>query len=34
MDAASLRAAIAYAVVAWGITEILDGIISRFGWPD
>ena len=29
-----VRAAIAYAVVAWGITEILDGVISRFGWPD
>ena len=24
----------AYAVIAWGITEILDGVISRFGWPD
>jgi TolB-like protein len=29
-----VRAAIAYAVVAWGITEIVDGVISRFGWPD
>ena len=24
----------AYAVIAWGLTEILDGVISRFGWPD
>lgn len=29
-----VRAAIGYAVVAWGITEIADGVISRFGWPD
>jgi len=28
------RAALAYAVVAWGSTEILDGVITRFGWPD
>ena len=28
------RAAAGYAVVAWGATEILDGVISRFGWPD
>ncbi|NIP18638.1 MAG: hypothetical protein GWM87_11100, partial [Xanthomonadales bacterium] len=28
------QAAGAYAVVAWGATEILDGVISRFGWPD
>jgi TolB-like protein len=28
------QAAGAYAVVAWGVTEILDGVISRFGWPD
>jgi TolB-like protein len=24
----------AYAVIAWGVTEILDGVITRFGWPD
>ncbi|NOR20991.1 MAG: hypothetical protein GQ538_12995 [Xanthomonadales bacterium] len=24
----------AYAVIAWGVTEILDGVISRLGWPD
>jgi TolB-like protein len=24
----------AYAVIAWGATEILDGVIPRFGWPD
>jgi TolB-like protein len=29
-----VRAAIGYAVVAWGITEILDGVISQLGWPD
>jgi TolB-like protein len=29
-----VRVAIAYAVAAWGVTEILDGVISRFGWPD
>lgn len=29
-----IRAAAGYAVVAWGATEILDGVISRFGWPD
>jgi TolB-like protein len=29
-----VRAAIGYAVVAWGITEVLDGVISQFGWPD
>jgi len=28
------RAAAAYAVVAWGATEILDGVVSRLGWPD
>jgi TolB-like protein len=28
------RAGAAYAVIAWGVTEILDGVISRFGWPD
>jgi TolB-like protein len=28
------RSAIAYAVVAWGITEILDGIVEGLGWPD
>ena len=28
------QAAGAYAVIAWGATEILDGVISRFGWPD
>ena len=28
------RVAIGYAVVAWGGTEILDGVISRLGWPD
>jgi TolB-like protein len=29
-----VRAALAFAIVAWGVTEILDGVISRFGWPD
>lgn len=24
----------AYAVIAWGVTEILDGVISRLGWPE
>ena len=24
----------AYAVIAWSATEILDGVIPRFGWPD
>jgi TolB-like protein len=28
------RAAAAYAVVAWGVTEILDGVITGLGWPD
>ncbi len=28
------RVAVAYAVVAWGITEILDGVINGLGWPD
>lgn len=28
------QSAAAYAVVAWGITEILDGIVSGLGWPD
>ena len=27
-------AAGAYAAVAWGVTEILDGVVERFGWPD
>jgi TolB-like protein len=28
------RVAAAYAVVAWGVTEILDGVIEGLGWPD
>jgi len=28
------QAAVAYAVVAWGVTEILDGVVARLGWPD
>jgi TolB-like protein len=33
-DRRVFRSAIAYAVVAWGATEILDGVISGLGWPD
>ena len=28
------QSAVAYAVVAWGITEILDGVVSGLGWPE
>jgi len=28
------RSAFAYAVVAWGATEILDGVIEGLGWPE
>ena len=28
------QTAAAYTVIAWSITEILDGVISRLGWPD
>jgi TolB-like protein len=28
------QSAAAYAVVAWGITEILDGVVAGLGWPD
>ena len=28
------RSAAAYAVVAWGVTEILEGVIAGLGWPD
>jgi TolB-like protein len=28
------QSAVAYAVVAWGITEILEGVIAGLGWPD
>jgi TolB-like protein len=28
------RSAIAYAVVAWGVTEILNGVVEGLGWPD
>jgi len=28
------QSALAYGVIAWGATEILDGVITRFGWPD
>jgi len=28
------ESALAYGVIAWGATEILDGVITRFGWPD
>lgn len=28
------RSAVAYAVVAWGITEIIDGVVSGLGWPE
>jgi len=24
----------AYAIIAWGVTEILDGVIARLAWPD
>jgi TolB-like protein len=28
------RAAAAYGIVAWGVTEILDGVVTGLGWPD
>ena len=28
------QSAVAYAVVAWGITEVLDGVVSGLGWPE
>lgn len=28
------QSAVAYAVVAWGITEILEGVVAGLGWPD
>jgi len=28
------QAAVAYAIVAWGVTEILDGVVEGLGWPD
>jgi len=28
------QSAVAYAVVAWGVTEILEGVIDGLGWPD
>jgi TolB-like protein len=28
------QSAVAYAVVAWGVTEILEGVVAGLGWPD
>lgn len=28
------RSAVAYAIVAWSVTEVLDGVIAGLGWPD
>ena len=28
------RSAVAYAVVAWGVTEIIEGVVAGLGWPD
>jgi len=28
------QSAVAYAIVAWGATEILEGVIAGLGWPD
>jgi len=28
-----LQSALAYGAIAWGATEILDGVITHFGWP-